>query len=307
MRINTSLIRFDLPLAALAVCFATVPAATTREQSTKGSSNESGQIHRVVAKAHLTGTTEAQQIVTRQLRGDAQLVIETPDPRPRVLLQMVSRDSGSRVDSVRIADLDEDGLPEILSLWWKDSSPGAMLRVVHWDRSQGSFVELHFENDKARVYSYRVVRANGSNRLAVDSRPDRSAEQYASRGDLYELRGSTFVRAGGGGRVVTPTEDSGIEGQAVISPAHPGPIREGIPDTAPYKTTLVVWRSDGDQEIARVETGSDGHFRVAIPPGTYRIGPAKTARALPRGGEETVTVVAGKFARVTISFDSGMR
>jgi hypothetical protein len=79
-------------------------------------------------------------------------------------------------------------------------------------------------------------------------------------------------------------------------------------DTAPYKTTLVVWRSDGDREVTRFETGSDGRFRVALPPGTYRVGPPpQTGRSLPRGGEETVTVLPGKFVRVTINFDSGMR
>lgn len=107
---------------------------------------------------------------------------------------------------------------------------------------------------------------------------------------------------------MTTQGDSGIEGQAVLSPARPGPIRQGIPNSTPYKTTLIIWRVEGDREITRVETGSDGRFRVELAPGTYRVGPpAQTGRFLPRGVEETVTVEPGRFARVTINFDSGMR
>lgn len=107
---------------------------------------------------------------------------------------------------------------------------------------------------------------------------------------------------------MTTQGESGIEGQAVISPVRPGPQRQGDPGSAPYKTTLVVWSADGGREVTRFETGSDGRFRVALPPGTYRIGsPSQTGRFVPRAGEETVTVEAGKYVRVTISFDSGIR
>jgi hypothetical protein len=80
-----------------------------------------------------------------------------------------------------------------------------------------------------------------------------------------------------------------------------------MPNSAPYKTTLVV-RGEGDREVARFETGADGRFRVTLAPGTYRVGPPPaTGRLLPRAGEETVIVEPGKYAAVTIYFDSGMR
>jgi hypothetical protein len=107
---------------------------------------------------------------------------------------------------------------------------------------------------------------------------------------------------------VTTKGESGIEGQALISPVRPGPIRGGQSGTAPYKTTLKVWREGDDREVATVETDSDGRFRFALPPGTYRIGPPqRDGRFLPRAAEETVTITPGKFVRVTINFDSGMR
>ena len=208
------------------------------------------------------------------------------------------------------SDLDGDRVPEIVSLWRRGSSGGAALRVFHWDRAQQSFAELQFEGEINAVYSYRVVPAGGnrsSSRLAVDIRSDTGGRRSTVPGSEYELRGSRLVRVGGG-RVVTTQGESGIEGQAVISPAHPGPQREGLPSSAPYKTTLVVWSAADDREVKRFETGSDGRFRVALAPGTYRVGaPHQSGRFLPRGNEVTVTVAPGKFVQVTIEFDSGMR
>jgi hypothetical protein len=299
-----------LPLMTLALLFVIASAAASFEQAPQVSHEGPRRTLRVVASGRLIGTRELQQVVTWQTSGAAHLAIETLGSRPRVLWQMDGGNSESRVDSVRVADLDGDGLPEIVSLWWKGSSLGAVLRVVHWDRRQNSFVELQFESEINRVHSYRVVRVAGtrsSSRLVVETRSESSARRSTVPGVEYELRGSKLVRVGGG-RVVTTQGESGIEGQAVISPAHPGPVREGMSDTAPYKTTLVVWSADGDREVTRFETGSDGRFRVALPPGTYRVGPPQRAgRFLPRGSEETVTVVPGKFVRVTINFDSGMR
>lgn len=106
-----------------------------------------------------------------------------------------------------------------------------------------------------------------------------------------------------------PQGESGIEGQAVISPAHPGPLRQGQQSSKPYQTALVVVNASDGREAARVQTGSDGRFRVSLPPGEYTVGPApdRQPRKFPRGEEQTVIVQPGKFTNVTISFDSGMR
>jgi hypothetical protein len=63
------------------------------------------------------------------------------------------------------------------------------------------------------------------------------------------------------------------------------------------------------REMARVQTGSDGRFRVSLPPGEYTIGPApdQPARRFPRGEQQTVKVLPRQFTKVTIGFDSGMR
>lgn len=303
-------LRHSLPLMTFALCFATVSAAASFAQAVKGSRDGADRRQRVAATGRLIGTRELQRVVIWQTAGAAHLAVETAAPRPRVLWQVDGRNSESVVDSVRISDLDGDGIPEILSLWWKGSSGGAALRVFHWDRSQESFVDLRIDDEINTVRSYRVVSPRGnsaSSRLLINTRSGNNTRRSAVTGVEYELRGSTIVRARGG-RIVTSQSESGIEGQAVISPAHPGPVREGTSGTAPYKTTLVVWSADTDREVTRLETGSDGRFRVVLPPGTYRVGPPRrTGRFLPSGSEETVTVAAGKFVQITISFDSGMR
>jgi hypothetical protein len=206
------------------------------------------------------------------------------------------------INSVQVVDLDGDSIPEVPGLWWRRAAGGAVLRVFHWDRASRKFAELPMKNgaDKLEIRAYRLRGNIGHQRIVVYSRA------AVAEGE-FEVRGSEVVRVGGGTGMTTQSE-SGIEGQAVISPVGPGPTREGQPDTAPFQTTLVILSSSDGREVARVETGSDGRFRVVLPPGTYKVGPpAGTGRRLPRAGQETVTVVSGRFAQVTISFDSGMR
>ena len=53
-------------------------------------------------------------------------------------------------------------------------------------------------------------------------------------------------------------------------------------------------------------SGSDGHYRLALPPGTYTLTVA-SAGPFPRCPTPTATVVAGKVAVLDISCDTGIR
>lgn len=261
---------------------------------------------RIVGRGRLTGTREPQQIVTWRTRSTssasrmtAHLAIEDAVREHRVLWQADEPFAATDVTSVQVIDVDGDSIPEVLGLWWPGGSSGASLRVFHWDRSSNKFAELSFKRgdvSNVPIHSYRVR----GRRIVVFKRGVIGEREF-------EVKGSEIVAVGGGATVRTQTE-SGIEGQALISPAHPGPVRQGQSDTAPFQTTLVVLRESDGAEVARLDTGSDGRFRVTLPPGTYKVGPpSNTGRRLPRAGQETVTVVPGKFAPVTINFDSGMR
>jgi hypothetical protein len=303
-RAATKLLGPGLPLMTLATLLALSLAATSFAQG--AGQYRKALLTTVVGRGHLTGTRELQQVVTWRTNDAAHLRIESTARNPRTLWQASDLRGAVDINSVQVADLDGDSIPEVLSLWWPRGSAAAVLRVFHWDGRSQSFAEVpvRFQSgdgaDKQQIRSYRVRGNIGHRRIVLYGRPTVAEVEL-------ELRGSEIVAVGGGGGVTTHSE-SGIEGNAVISPARPGPIREGQSDTAPFKTTLVILRASDGSEVTRVETGSDGRFRVVVPPGTYLIGPPRgTGRRLPRAAEETVTVVSGRFAHVTINFDSGMR
>lgn len=52
--------------------------------------------------------------------------------------------------------------------------------------------------------------------------------------------------------------------------------------------------------------GADGRFRVGLEPGAYRLRP-ESGDPLPAAGEQEVTLPAGVWVEVTVSFDTGIR
>jgi hypothetical protein len=257
------------------------------------------------------GTREVQQVVTWRAAGSAYLSIETTSSPPRILWQTDRGKQRNVVDSIKISDLDSDGIPEIISVWRSDGTTAAAIRVFHWNRDVGSFVDVPIDNQIDRIAGYSIVRAPGrqrTRRLRVYSPSAGAAGAQAGVDTIdYELRLQRIGRVRQGG-AVTAAVESGIEGRAVISPIRPGPARQGQPDTVGFKTTLVVWRAADGIEVTRFETGPDGRFRVALAPGLYKIGQnQQTGRLGPRAGEQAVTVLSGQFVSVEIHFDSGIR
>ena len=102
---------------------------------------------------------------------------------------------------------------------------------------------------------------------------------------------------------------SGIAGDVVLGPLCPviGPGMEEQCADKGYQTTLVVEAKDGGQEVARVQSGVDGRFRVVLAPGEYIVAPLSGARPLPNCEMQFVTVEPGQFAPMMIHCDTGMR
>ena len=102
------------------------------------------------------------------------------------------------------------------------------------------------------------------------------------------------------------SNQSGIAGQAWISPACPGPVRldRECPDL-PYQGYLWVMDRDGNL-IAEISTDIEGSFRVKLPPGSYVI-------AMPEGTTypylqpQPALVAAGQFTKLELVLDSGLR
>jgi len=99
---------------------------------------------------------------------------------------------------------------------------------------------------------------------------------------------------------------SGIEGNIVVSPSRPGPIRKDEePSVAPVGNTQFVVKA-GDTIVKTFTTDGEGHFQVALLPGHYVI---LREGAAPRVGRWSfeADVVAGQVTQVNWTADSGMR
>lgn len=271
---------------------------------------------RVVAQGRLTGSRDLWQIVTWQTANppnttlpyaQAHLAIKKAGAQSPFIFQADGGQTQYLINEVQITDLDGDGVPEIVSLWQEGASAGSRLRVFHWERARQTFVELESRDDFGGIYNYRIIPTKGARHILIYMRPQSAGSRRPAAHEVA-VRGAELVRVNGGRNVTAQTE-SGIEGQTLISPIRPGPVREDTPSTAPYAATLAIVAKANGREVARLKTGSDGRFRMALPPGEYRIVPVqeRPGRFMPSASEEEVTVRPGQFTHVEIHFDSGMR
>lgn len=100
---------------------------------------------------------------------------------------------------------------------------------------------------------------------------------------------------------------SGIEGRITIGPQCPVmQVGSPCPD-APYAATVRVLR-DGT-EVATGRSDEDGSFRIPVAPGRYVVDavPLDANGIATAGTQPRVVVSAGRYTRVDLSFDSGIR
>jgi hypothetical protein len=101
---------------------------------------------------------------------------------------------------------------------------------------------------------------------------------------------------------------SGIEGRTMVDGGCPV-IRSDSPcPDKPLAAKLTVTRAGSARTVATATSDSHGYFRLPLSPGKYVVRPENlTGAVVPIAQPLTVTVVAGRFTTVTISFDSGIR
>lgn len=98
---------------------------------------------------------------------------------------------------------------------------------------------------------------------------------------------------------------TGVSGKAVIDPARPVCTIDQ-PCTAPDSHELLAfWRSS--HRVATATTKADGAFRVALPPGLYRVTLPRRTGFMSRLTPLRVRVPRSGFARVTFRVDLGIR
>jgi hypothetical protein len=105
----------------------------------------------------------------------------------------------------------------------------------------------------------------------------------------------------------TPSEgQSGIEGVITISPANAGPIKEGAAASVPLANSTFAVENDNG-EVASLTTDDNGHFRVVLRPGHYKVSLKGRRSSIGRFGPFEVDVVSGKMTNVQWECDSGIR
>lgn len=101
-----------------------------------------------------------------------------------------------------------------------------------------------------------------------------------------------------------------LTGDVVIGPTCPVVRldRLGQCQDRPYAATLSIQTADGTTEVTRVTTDDQGHFGVALEPGTYEVVPlTPPGSSLPRGIPQTVTLADGVPLHIVVQYDSGIR
>ena len=103
----------------------------------------------------------------------------------------------------------------------------------------------------------------------------------------------------------TAAESSGLRGVVMRGPVTPV-CMVGQPCDEPAANVRLVFLRNG-KAVARVRTGRDGRYRLALAPGVYRVRTA-VRPTIGRGIEpQTVRVPRGRYARVDFSIDTGIR
>jgi hypothetical protein len=105
------------------------------------------------------------------------------------------------------------------------------------------------------------------------------------------------------------TSESGIEGQVSIGPMCPVERPDRPCPDKPFAASIELQNQDNQGNHLTVRSGEDGSFRVKLPPGKYKLTPmAPNPGAPPHAPPpQAVTVESGKYAHVTIKYDSGIR
>jgi hypothetical protein len=115
----------------------------------------------------------------------------------------------------------------------------------------------------------------------------------------------TMALAACGAQAAQP--GTGIQGIVQVGPTCPVERINSPCPPHPIATTVVV-RTAAGGEVTRFRSGTDGHFKVDLAPGTYAVvGLTVGSSMLPRPIPTSVTVTSGTYTTISVEYDSGIR
>jgi len=126
---------------------------------------------------------------------------------------------------------------------------------------------------------------------------------------LSSLALALVVLAAAGGCRNAAGASGRLLGTVVAGPSCPvvtDPPMSGCEARPVGGATLVIVDESGDR-VASVTTGDDGHFQLNLAPGPYEVQPQPVDGLLGTAPPVSVTVTAEEPARVTVSYDTGIR
>ena len=100
--------------------------------------------------------------------------------------------------------------------------------------------------------------------------------------------------------------ETGIEGTITISPTHGGPTRVGVSNSRPLASIDFSVQNEKGDEITSFKTDDQGHFRVNLAPGHYKI-KRKGDQKIGFFGPFEIEVSPDQMTKVEWQCDSGMR
>ncbi len=105
------------------------------------------------------------------------------------------------------------------------------------------------------------------------------------------------------------TSDGGVEGEVSIGPMCPVVRADRPCPDKPFEASIEIQNQDDQGGHLTVRSGEDGRFRVELAPGKYKLTPISPNPGAPPHAPppQSVTVESGKYAHVTIRYDSGIR
>lgn len=99
---------------------------------------------------------------------------------------------------------------------------------------------------------------------------------------------------------------SGVAGHVRVAPSCPGPARPGQACVAPFAGARLQLRTPAGKLLRRDSAAEDGTFKIAAPPGRYVL-QVEVEGLYPRCEPAPLRVVKGRWTRLTLECDSGMR
>jgi hypothetical protein len=113
--------------------------------------------------------------------------------------------------------------------------------------------------------------------------------------------------------VLLPAGGSGsATGSGLYGTVRKGPVKpvcqQGVPCDAPLKVKLFFWRTTAPDAGAWVVRSDElGRYRIALPPGYYRVQSAVKIGTTKLPRPHTVHVRKGHWDKIDFSFDTGIR